>query len=196
MLFLETDDSSSVSIIRDILNGKFPALPHISLPSVDVRDTARAHLVAMEKPEAAGKRFILYSKSIWMRDAAELISAEFAPIGYKIPMRNFPKFLIWAFKWFDSETKLMYQMVDKDYIYNTTNAKEILGIETHIDLNKTILDTCYDLIEREIVPKTTKYKSRTSSEVIASPSMEKQAAEPAKKSDHESKEKTDKDDKE
>ena len=153
------------------------------MPSVDVRDVARAHLAAMEKPEAAGKRFILYNKGIWMRDNVELISAEFAPMGYKIPLRNFPKFLLWALKWFDAETKMMYQLVDKDFTFNTTNAKEILGIETNIDLNKTILDTCYDLIEREIVLKTNEYKSRTSSEAAASPSVEKQAAEPAEKSE-------------
>ena len=176
-------DSATVSFIRDILNGKVPALPHISMHSVDVRDVARAHLAAMEKPEAAGKRFILYSKSIWMRDMAEVISAEFAPMGYKIPLRNMPKFLMWALKWFSAETKFMYEMVDKDFTFNTANAKEILGIEPPVDLNKTILDTCYDLIEREIVPKTTKYKSRTSSEAAASPSVEKQAAELAEKSE-------------
>ena len=176
-------ESASVSLIRDILNGKFSALPHINMPSVDVRDLAKAHLAAMEKPEAAGKRFILYNKGIWMRDAAEVISAEFAPMGYRIPLRNMPKFLMWALKWFSAETKFMYEMVDKDFTFNTANAKEILGIEPPVDLNKTILDTCYDLIEREIVPKTTEYKSRTSSEAAASPSVEEQTAKPAKKSE-------------
>ena len=177
-------DSASVSYIRDILNGKVPALPHVSMPSVDVRDVARAHLAAMEKPEAAGKRFILYNKGIWMRDMAEVISAEFAPMGYKIPLRNFPKFLMWALKWFNAETKMMYQIVDKDFTFNTANAKEILGIETHIELNKTILDTCYDLIEREIVLKTAEYKSRTSSEAAASPSVEEQTVKSTEKSEH------------
>ena len=55
-------------------------------------------------------------------------------------------------------------------------------LKPHIDLNKTILNTCYDLIEREIVPKTSKYKSRTSSEAAASPSVKKQTPELAKKS--------------
>ena len=115
-------------------------------------------------------------------DAAEVISAEFAPMGYKIPLRKVPKFLIWAFKWFNADAKLTYQWVDKDFTYDTANAKEILGIETRIDLNKTLLDTCYDLIEREIVLKTTEYKSRTSSETEASPSVEEQTAKPAEKS--------------
>ena len=176
-------DSASVGFIRDLLNGKFSALPHINMLSVDVRDVARAHLAAMEKPAAAGKRFILYNKGIWLRDAAEVISAEFAPMGYKIPLRNMPKFLMWAFKWFDSDAKFMYPLIDKDFTYNTANAKEILGIETHIDINKALLDTCYDLIEREIVPKTTEYKSRTSSEAAASPSAEEQTAKPVEKSE-------------
>ena len=56
-------------------------------------------------------------------------------------------------KWFNADAKLTYQWIDKDSTYNTANAKEILGIETHINLYWT---PTYNHIEWEIVPKSGK----------------------------------------
>ncbi len=156
-------NSTSVSIISDILNNKIPAFPRVSMPSVDVRDVAKAHLAAMEKPEAAGNRFVLYSKSIWMRDMADTIAAEFKPMGYKISSMNLPKFGLWIVKWFSADAKQMYPLVDKEFSYDTTKLKDILGIEP-IDLNATIIDTCYSLIEYGVVPKTANYRNPKSTE--------------------------------
>jgi dihydroflavonol-4-reductase len=41
-----------------IMNG-IPAYPNININCVDVKDVALAHLRALERPEAANKRFIL-----------------------------------------------------------------------------------------------------------------------------------------
>ena len=46
-------------VLRLMLNN-FPAIPEVSLPVVDVRDVAMAHILAIEKPdETNGMRFIL-----------------------------------------------------------------------------------------------------------------------------------------
>ncbi len=173
-------NSTSVSIISDILNNKFAAFPRVSIPSVDVRDVAKAHLAAMEKPEAAGNRFVLYSKSMWMRDMADTIAAEFKPMGYKISSMNLPKFGLWIFKWFSADAKMMYPLVDVEYSYDTTKLKDILGIEP-IDLNATIIDTCYSLIEYGVVPKTANYRNpkSTEAETASEQPEEKPKAEPA-----------------
>jgi dihydroflavonol-4-reductase len=36
-----------------------PAYPNVGINCVDIKDVAKAHLRAMERPEAANKRFIL-----------------------------------------------------------------------------------------------------------------------------------------
>ena len=38
---------------------EFPAYPPLSMNCVDIKDVSLAHLRAMERPEAANKRFIL-----------------------------------------------------------------------------------------------------------------------------------------
>jgi dihydroflavonol-4-reductase len=45
--------TTSISAITQVMNNSLPGIPHISFPSVDVRDVALAHLRALEKPEAA-----------------------------------------------------------------------------------------------------------------------------------------------
>lgn len=48
-----------------MMNGSMPYTPEIKLPMVDVRDCANAHLKAVEVDEAAGKRFVLCSESLY-----------------------------------------------------------------------------------------------------------------------------------
>lgn len=55
----QTYATSCDMILRLMLNN-FPAVPEVSLPIVDVRDVAMAHILAIEKPtETNGFRFIL-----------------------------------------------------------------------------------------------------------------------------------------
>ena len=44
---------SSGDLVTDLINGKYPGLPKISMPVVDVRDCAEAHLLALKRPEVA-----------------------------------------------------------------------------------------------------------------------------------------------
>ena len=154
-------NSTSVGIIVTILGNKMPALPHLYMPLVDVRDVAACHIAAMEKPEAAGNRYIAYAKSMWMKEVADVIAAEFKPMGYKIPSWNMPKLGVWLAKWFDQSAKLIYPNLDKVLTYNTEKMRGELGIEPR-DANATILDTCYDLIEKDYIPKARGYRGRPS----------------------------------
>lgn len=45
----------SVTIVRDLMTGKFPMIPKLCFPGVDVRDVVAAHIKAMEKDGAKGK---------------------------------------------------------------------------------------------------------------------------------------------
>jgi len=61
---LNTAFFTSGDVISKILTGEFPGFPDIRFPTVDVRDVAQAHLEAILRPEAAGKRFILCAEAI------------------------------------------------------------------------------------------------------------------------------------
>jgi dihydroflavonol-4-reductase len=54
---LGTDLATSVQIVKGLLNGRPPLLPHASFAVVDVRDVAELHVMALEDPRAIGERF-------------------------------------------------------------------------------------------------------------------------------------------
>lgn len=60
-----------------------PGNPRIMFPWVDVRNAALAHVQALKVKEAANKRFILVSKSLWFREIGEILHAEYGQY-YKV----------------------------------------------------------------------------------------------------------------
>jgi nucleoside-diphosphate-sugar epimerase len=68
---------SSGELINNLISSKYPALPKTHLPVVDVRECAVAHLEALKRPEAANQRFMLVNKSVWIKDLAEILKAEY-----------------------------------------------------------------------------------------------------------------------
>lgn len=72
------------------MNAEMPMVPKISFSVVDVRDVARAHILALQKPAEVvnGKRFILSGDSYWFKDMAGMLSNTFESQGYKIPKRE------------------------------------------------------------------------------------------------------------
>eukprot|EP01043_Picozoa_sp_COSAG02_P010507 COSAG02_NODE_370_length_23672_cov_318.104738_10_plen_226_part_00 len=57
MIVLQAHTKASPSFLRDFLYGN--KKPDAWISVVDVRDVARAHLLALRKPEAAGERYIV-----------------------------------------------------------------------------------------------------------------------------------------
>ncbi|KAF9482939.1 NAD(P)-binding protein [Pholiota conissans] len=119
-------DISSISSLNTSLalwyNNLFPKTPKTkeelsqSLTWVDVRDTALAHVVALEKPEAGGQRFIACAGSfIWQEylDALNTLSTNPAP-SHPIA-KGFPEV---------SAGEKVYNVV-----YTSTKVKDVLGID-------------------------------------------------------------------
>ena len=149
---------STLTFIEQILANKTPMLLNINFPVIDIRDVAKAHIVAMEKPESAGNRYILFSgETRWLREIAEVIDAEFGPQGYKIPLFVAPKPMTWVIKFFNLSLKQLYPLLGRVMLFSNDKLKRELGIQPH-DANTTIIDSCYSLIEKGIVPKKPGYR--------------------------------------
>ena len=172
-------DPISVQVVSSVIGGDSPALIRLYLTMVDVRDLAAAHIAAMETPEAAGKRFIVcQSPGMWMQELAEVIAKEFEPQGYKLPSWHIPKPGLWLAKFFSPVLARVYPALGKQFTYKTDRMRDILGIE-HRDINISIIDTCYDLIERGLVQKTSGYQGRTEKLPTTLDEQEKVKDEPA-----------------
>lgn len=89
------DVSGANLVVKRLLDGAMPGLPHLFFPIVDVRDVARAHLLAMDTPEAAGERFLLSAgPAMEFTDIAQALRAELGPAAAKVPTRVLPDFVI------------------------------------------------------------------------------------------------------
>ena len=155
-LFSAASGGGAAFICSQLLGNKMPGVLDMNFSIVDVRDVAAAHLAAMEKPEAAGNRYILNSETLSMREMAQIISEEFHPQGYKIPTRTIPKAILWLGKFFDAQLKLLYPSVGKRVQYNNEKMRNELGVEPR-PARESLVDLCYNLVELELVHRTPGY---------------------------------------
>ena len=118
---------ASTQIVSQLISGKFPMIPALSFPFIDVRDVAILHLKAMTTPDADGKRFIAaHSKPTWMYEVAEVLSAA----GYeKIKLKKAPSFMLKLIGLFDNKTKSLVPMLDKYVPCDNTQTVKILNWE-------------------------------------------------------------------
>lgn len=89
------DVSGSNHIVQNMLKGAMPALPHVSIPIVDVRDVASAHILAMETPDAAGHRFLISSGPVMsLPEIARTLRAQLGDAAKRVPTRVLPNFIV------------------------------------------------------------------------------------------------------
>ncbi len=75
--------NTSNKVLADMLNGAYPGILDIAWGFVDVRDVARAHLLAMERMDASG-RYLCAAETLSMRQVAALLRAKGFG-GHKLP---------------------------------------------------------------------------------------------------------------
>ncbi|KAJ8131302.1 hypothetical protein O1611_g2328 [Lasiodiplodia mahajangana] len=118
--------------IRDIMSG---AVRH-GLPAtgnhlfVDVRDLAVGHALAVEKPEAGGKRFFMVSDKFSNKEIAEVIGENFPHLRDNLPSGD-------ALKPGD------YPAIGT-YGFDNSRSKQVLGM-TYRPLNESIVDAVKSL---------------------------------------------------
>ncbi|KIW08307.1 uncharacterized protein PV09_01226 [Verruconis gallopava] len=120
--------NTSNETVRDMIQGKFKdGLPPTANPMwIDVRDTAEAHVNALEKPNFGGKRCYFTAGYTSHREIADIIIKNFPEYAGVIP-------------------KTGGEMVEFAG-YNNTRAKELLGHE-FISIEKSIVDLVKSLKE-------------------------------------------------
>ena len=148
---------TSVGYIKAMLAGEVPGCIDLAVPIVDVRDVARAHIVAMEKPECDGKRHLLVSESnVLFRTLCQMVNKEFGPQGYKAGTMKIPKFVAWVMSKFSGEMSLIYPGIGKRLTYINDRMVNVLEIQPR-DTEQSVIDTGYSLIEFGLVKKTPRY---------------------------------------
>ncbi|KPI39641.1 putative NADPH-dependent methylglyoxal GRP2 [Cyphellophora attinorum] len=119
--------NTSNELVRDLIQGKFAkdGLPATRVPLfVDVRDLADAHVQAVEREQAQGKRFFVTAGFFRNGDVADIVK------------KNFPEY----------EKKLpgSWEYVPKDFGFDVDNSrgKEVLGLKY-----RRLEDSIVDLVK-------------------------------------------------
>jgi nucleoside-diphosphate-sugar epimerase len=136
--------SESLSFMKDMLSGKFYlGAPDLQFGFVDVRDVAKAHLLALENPNAEG-RHILAERTTGFFEMGNIIKQEFNG-KYKTPLMKSPKFILYLIGWmFGLSAKFVSRNVGYPIKLNTTKSIKTLGLE-YTPFNVTLRDMIHQM---------------------------------------------------
>jgi nucleoside-diphosphate-sugar epimerase len=92
---LGADFSTSIELVKRMMEGALPALPRITFGVVDARDVADLHLKAMTAPEAAGERFLAVAGDfLSLREIALILKRRLGDSARRVPTRELPDWLL------------------------------------------------------------------------------------------------------
>ncbi len=118
---------SSLNIVARLLRGQDPMLPDLSLPYVDVRDVAKMHVLAMDLPETAGKRYVSSEALLSFQQLAELLR-ETCP-DCKVPSRMAPNLLLKVLSVFKPEMRGLVANLGRHDPISNRRARDDMGID-------------------------------------------------------------------
>ena len=101
---------------------------------IDVRDVAKAHLLAFQNEEAIGQRLILHAGKFASQDIADVLNEDFPQLKGKIPVGK-PKMGVLG-------------IGERGATVNNSNTKEILGFE-FIGFKQTIHNTAAQILKHD-----------------------------------------------
>ncbi len=145
--------STSIQIVKRLLDGSTPGTPRLSFGIIDVRDVADLHIRAMTNPLAKGERFLAISGSfITMNEIALLLKSKLGEKAKRVPTRILPDWLVKIIALFDPGLALVAPELGKTKRASNEKAKQILGW-TPIAQEDAILATAESLIRLGLVRK-------------------------------------------
>jgi nucleoside-diphosphate-sugar epimerase len=92
---LGPDYSTSILLVKRLMDGAVPGCPRISFGVVDVRDVADLHLRAMTDPAAKGERFLAVAGDFLSTlEIAQILKRRLGAAAKRVPSREIPNFLV------------------------------------------------------------------------------------------------------
>ncbi len=115
---------ASLAIIKGLFSGKFPMMPRIAYPVVDVRDCASLHIKAMTNQDTGGRRLMAASNTLWISDISKILKTAYP--AAKLPTREMANWLVKALAVFDDSVRSIrpdlgtYHEADAHYVTSLT----------------------------------------------------------------------------
>lgn len=133
---LSSDSVGSVKIIQDLALGRPPFMPRLGFWVIDVRDLADAHIRAMTLPAAAGERFIVAGRFVWMTEIAAILRAR---LGLPAPTRELPTWTARLLVPFMANLRTLAPLVGRRFEIDTSKGRNVLGASPR-PVEETLID--------------------------------------------------------
>jgi nucleoside-diphosphate-sugar epimerase len=125
---LGPDLSTSIQLVKRLMDGSMPGCPDLSFGVVDVRDVADLHLKAMVDPAARGERFLATAGDfLTIVEIATLLREGAGNAARKVPTRRLPNWLVRAVGLFDPAVRLVVPELGKHKNASNEKARRMLG---------------------------------------------------------------------
>ena len=125
---LGPDYSSSIVLVKRLLDGSLPGCPDLWFGAVDVRDVADLHLAAMTDPAAIGQRFLATAGDfLSVREIAQILKDEGGAAARRVPTRSVPNWLLRLVALFDPEVRGVLPELGNHKNGSNAKARRLLG---------------------------------------------------------------------
>lgn len=149
---LGKDISTSVEVIKKLMDGSMPGCPNLYFIFIDVRDIALLHLAAMTKPEAAGQRFIGTGNdpAMSLLEIGKILKAKRPQYAKKVPSIQIPNILVHAMGFFDKPIRQIIPELGKILLVSNQKSRETFGWQPRTT-EESMLDTADSLVKYGLV---------------------------------------------
>ncbi|SES08476.1 NAD-dependent epimerase/dehydratase family protein [Rhizobium sp. NFR03] len=142
--------ATSVGIVRNLLNGRYPAMPKFIVPLVDVRDVAAAHVLALETASSIGERFIIAGQSLSIADIVGILREAVPERAGKLPGMTVPNWTAKAAASLHPGLAMIVKELGRDNRVSSEKARRVLGWTTRPE-RETVSATASSLIEAGLI---------------------------------------------
>lgn len=143
---LDATIGSSLSVIQMLLDGKYPGCPRLCFPSVDVRDVAKAHRLAMETQEPSGGRYVAVGDSAWLVELARALKAALGEKARRVPRGELPYFVVRLVALFDPAVRGVLSEIGIERRIDNSRTRKALGMtfrpstEAAVDAGRRLIE--------------------------------------------------------
>ena len=125
---LGADYSTSITVVKQMLEGGMPAVPHLYFGVVDVRDVADLHLRAMTAAAAKGERFLSVGDNfVTMLEIAGILKRRLGDAAKRVPTRQLPNWVVRLAAMRNKQIQQFVPELGKKRNASNAKAKRLLG---------------------------------------------------------------------
>ena len=135
---------ASLTLIKGLFSGQYPAMPRIAYPVIDVRDCASIHIKAMTSPNVGGRRLMAASNTLWISEISAILREAYPNV--KLPSRTMPNWLVKIAAIFDLSIKSIspdvgiYHEADAGYVSSLTGVMPRPAREAVLAAAKSLIE--------------------------------------------------------